>query len=518
MPNLLLHFPAGRYHATPWGTHVNEGLVEWPPSPWRMLRALLSVGFCKLGWSAAPAAAQRLVGALSSALPTYSLPPATAAHSRHYMPIRDGSKSTTTKVLDAFARVGQGATLGVEWAVDLPAEAQALLEELVPRLSYLGRAEALVSAALGAPGEMPAGALAVPIEDNEPGRLGQRPVDGEIIRLLAPTTEAAYASWLEGMSKSSPAKGRARAKQKGIPDCHPPDLLGALLVETPWLQERGFSQPPGSRFVRYVRAADALESSRPRAHAVTGKICAADTALLALASDTVNGEVLPLLYRALPQAELLHQALVSMLGDPPLPCPELSGRNQDGTPASGHRHVHILPICLGRNGQIDHLLLHAPGGLGPVAQRVIRQIRRLWTKGREKPLFVSLAGMGRREDFLSLGLAELRISRTWISRTPFVPPRHLKKTRHTLEDQVLAELSSHGQLPAEKVRVLDRKELVSAGFHRFVRARREQAPQPPSSCFFGLELTFAEPIAGPLAIGYASHFGLGLFAPLQSDE
>jgi len=33
-------FPAGRYHATPWGRHVNEGAVEWPPSPWRILRAL----------------------------------------------------------------------------------------------------------------------------------------------------------------------------------------------------------------------------------------------------------------------------------------------------------------------------------------------------------------------------------------------------------------------------------------------------------------------------------------------
>lgn len=26
-------FPARRYHATPWGNHVNEGLIEWPPSP-----------------------------------------------------------------------------------------------------------------------------------------------------------------------------------------------------------------------------------------------------------------------------------------------------------------------------------------------------------------------------------------------------------------------------------------------------------------------------------------------------
>jgi CRISPR-associated protein Csb2 len=39
---LQLIFPAGRYHATPWGRHVNEGVPEWPPSPWRLLRALIA--------------------------------------------------------------------------------------------------------------------------------------------------------------------------------------------------------------------------------------------------------------------------------------------------------------------------------------------------------------------------------------------------------------------------------------------------------------------------------------------
>lgn len=28
---------------------------------------------------------------------------------------------------------------------------------------------------------------------------------------------------------------------------------------------------------------------------------------------------------------------------------------------------------------------------------------------------------------------------------------------------------------------------------------------------FGLRLEFAEPVAGPLMLGYASHYGLGLF-------
>ena len=39
-----IHSPAGRFHATPWGRHVNEGAVEWPPSPWRFLRATGAAG------------------------------------------------------------------------------------------------------------------------------------------------------------------------------------------------------------------------------------------------------------------------------------------------------------------------------------------------------------------------------------------------------------------------------------------------------------------------------------------
>ena len=39
---VAVKFPLGRYHATPWDASVNEGRVEWPPSPWRILRALVS--------------------------------------------------------------------------------------------------------------------------------------------------------------------------------------------------------------------------------------------------------------------------------------------------------------------------------------------------------------------------------------------------------------------------------------------------------------------------------------------
>ncbi|MCX6942919.1 MAG: type I-U CRISPR-associated protein Csb2, partial [Verrucomicrobia bacterium] len=39
---IKIDFPAGRWHATAWGTHVNEGVTEWPPCPWRLCRALIA--------------------------------------------------------------------------------------------------------------------------------------------------------------------------------------------------------------------------------------------------------------------------------------------------------------------------------------------------------------------------------------------------------------------------------------------------------------------------------------------
>ena len=102
MITLAFRFPAGRYHATPWGNQVNEGLVEWPPSPWRLLRALVSCGYTRLGWNGAiPEPAIGLLHNLASTLPSFTLPTASVAHSRHYMPV----KKNTTLVLDTWAEV-----------------------------------------------------------------------------------------------------------------------------------------------------------------------------------------------------------------------------------------------------------------------------------------------------------------------------------------------------------------------------------------------------------------------------
>src|SRR5207244_3452556 len=138
-----------------------------------------------------------------------------------YMPIQEGKKVTTTKVIDAFAHLGVGASLGIVWPVSLSDDARSLLGELVPRLSYLGRAESLVAArVVGDESMLPDGLEARADRVNAPGY--------EAITLFAPLTAAQYGSWRDtAATETGPGRRRNRSKDvagEGLPS----DLLDAL--------------------------------------------------------------------------------------------------------------------------------------------------------------------------------------------------------------------------------------------------------------------------------------------------
>jgi CRISPR-associated protein Csb2 len=503
MVNLGIRFPLGRYHATPWGHHVNEGQVEWPPSPWRVLRALIATGFSKLGWSAPPPEAEGLIDALSSVTPTYRLPPALAFHTRHYMPTDALGPDDRTKIFDAFARVDRESELVISWAVELPKSASALLFDLATKISYLGRAESVAVARVIEDNDLPEGELALPGEVNRPGV--------EPISLLVPMTKVEYRTWLE-QAKPAETQPSSKGKKQGTKDPFPADALAALIVDTSFLQEHGWTQPPGSRRVIYYRRPLATTGIRLPSPLPAAPF--ADTALLALASDTRRKEVLPRMECALPCTELLHRELLRRVGSDR--CPELSGRDDDGHPLEGHQHSVFVPLDLDGDGHLDHVLVHASMGLGFVAQRALRSLRILHTRGLR--LFATVVGLGPRSDFLRLGsqgVPELFESQTWESRLPFVPPRHIKSKRHSVEDQVQAELASRGLPRATKIEWFSRPELLGCGFHRFVRARHAPGKAPPASGFFGIRIELERPIAGPLTLGYAAHFGLGLMRPAR---
>lgn len=526
MPTLVLRFPGGRYHATPGGHHVNEGLVEWPPSPWRLVRALIACGYSTQHWQRVPSEGQRLIEGLSSALPEYRLPPAALGHSRHYMPIAklDDGREKTTLVLDTFADVGDGA-LWVRWPTKLDEEAQKLFDVLVTHLGYLGRGESWV--------------LGESVSDNDPlpetGRAfphspGARPGRNfDQITLTAPEDPNGYAAWKRGeVARATseldlpPGRTTTMAQQKkieAIESAYPVDLIDCLQRDTAWWRAQKWSQAPGSQSVLYWREAGALELGPPSSPRVSGAV-RVETMLLALTTPSGSKSALPTIARTLPQAELLHKALVAKLGFDGEPCPELVGRDEAGEPLKGHVHAHILPIDLDGDRRLDHVIVFAPMRLGPRAQHAVRSLRRTYMKGGVGELQVAVAGAGTLSDLRAIGaglwsaieklLGPPGGTTSWVSATAFVPPRHIKKQgRSSLAGQVEAELKVRGFPPA-KVEVLEWTGETLALRH-FVR-RRQRGPQPPIDVGFAIRLHFDIPVVGPICLGYGSHFGLGRFS------
>lgn len=532
MPTLLLRFPGGRYHATPWGHHVNEGLIEWPPSPWRLLRALIACGYATQSWSEVPPVARRLIEALASTLPRYRLPRASVAHSRHFMPtgVLEKGREKTTLVFDTWADVGNR-TLVVRWDCVVDDEALALFGRLAAHLGYLGRSESWVLAeAIPDDAVLPPGDDAYPHVD---GRRGDR--GWEQISLMAAEPARAYRGWrnqavakalepfpLPEGKKTIPKKiEKDRAKAEAP---YPVDLVDCLQRDTAWWKQHRWSQPPGSRRVLYWRRSDSLSvgTPTPATRSVPARVT---MMLLALTTPSGSRSALPMRARALPQAELLHRGLVASAGrGESVDCPELTGRDAEGRPLTGHRHAHLLPVDLDGDGHLDHIVIYARMGLGPIAQRAVRTLKRTWTKGGVGELQVALAGQGDLDSLRELppvlrsGVTALLGprggARTWTSFTPLVLPRYQKRRgNNTFDGQVLAELASRG-LPPAAVQVLLWDD-ESRQLRHAVRVRRHPAKPPPVDAGFAVRLTFVTPVGGPLALGYGAHFGLGLFAALE---
>ncbi|QDT05857.1 CRISPR-associated protein, family (Cas_GSU0054) [Rubripirellula lacrimiformis] len=540
MPTISMTFPGGRYHATPWGHHVNEGQIEWPPSPWRLLRALIATGYATQGWTEIPPIGRRLLESLADVLPQYEVPSASSAHSRHYMPMGklDKNIEKTTLVFDTWANVGDG-ELKVRWDCDLDAEASELFTRLVESLGYVGRSESWVEASVTLDEERfdeqrtvrPHGT------DYYPGP------EYEQFHVMAATSPSAYEVWrqrrgeqaLENLSlpdgKKKPTQSLLKKRTAALLP-FPEDLIECLQKDTVWWKKQhNWSQPPGSQRVLYWRRTDALVVSKPALPrpSVARPVSAM---LLAISTASRNKSALPSVIRTLPQAELFHRAIVGRVAKGNhVHCPELTGKDGDGEPLKGsHRHAHILPLDLDADGQLDHILIYASMGLGDAAQTAIRTMKRTYTKGGVGELQVSLVGRGDLEslrnlpEFLQPQIQRLLGPpdgcRSWISVTPFVAPRYVKRNgKNTLVGQVAAELASRKLPTASKIAILP----PDAGLpfssvpklRHFKRTRQHGGTPPPSDSGFALRIELDAPIVGPLTLGYGSHFGLGLFSAVD---
>lgn len=515
MLSIQITFPGGRYHATPWGRHVNEADVAWPPDPWRLARAWIATWHHKLDREHHPR--ERMESLLTrfaeAAPPWIRLPEHVVhAHTRHYMPVQ-GDKRTL--VFDAFVRLAPDDPIVLAWPyLALTAEEESLLDDLLDNLGYLGRAESWVHARRaswdGAFNCLPD----APEIDPETGD-----VVGEIVRVLAPLPPARYAdvrAERTARSKKLPAK---------LARTLPEDWLAALSLDTAELQAAGWSLPPAAQHVSYRRPLEALpavaRSVRPR----TAKPRAAEP--MTTARFALYGKPLAHIEDAVRLGEAFRLAAMGrarqMLDADAIP-QELSGHGVNSHLA----HLHAFWMAdPDERGEITHLLVHAPGGLGRDAIGVLSALRSV-RYGDGDPLRVMLEGIGVAPLFSPL-TPLCGTSRVWRSLTPYLHPWHLKKPQTRSPDAL--QLALLEQLRRDwnargpgRPDILDFNELDersfggrrlrSLHFHRFRSKRGLRQPDTQGRL---LELTFEQPVAGPLALGFGCHYGLGIFAPADGD-
>jgi CRISPR-associated protein Csb2 len=422
-----------------------------------------------------------------------------------------------TLVLDASAVCPTAEAILVHWEVALTEAENSLLADLVSKISYLGRAESWVHCELLCDKPFDGADWIRPCATSgNPGR------GWEQVAVIAPVSAEAYAQWretevakaLSSLPEGKKPPAKLLKDRTKLLEPYPKDLATCLQVETGWLQKHGWSQPPGSQRVLYWIKSNAIAVSEP-AVGTRSKRSAVPFVLLALAASSKSRSVLPLRERTLPQSDLLHQALVSKINKRSLlDALELIGCDDSRLPLKGHRHAHLLPLTLLKaDNHLDHILVWAPDGLGDAAQTVLRSIRKTYMKGGIGELSVRFAGCGTADEMLQLqALAPIiGTSRCWQSFTPLVLPRYRKKKgRNSPDGQLLAELLERGFPVPSSIEWLTHE---SVEMRHFVKSRRDQQA-PPENYSYALRLTFPSPISGPLCLGYASHYGLGLFAAL----
>lgn len=543
-----LQFPARRFHATPWGRQVNEGAVEWPPSPWRILRSLVATWHHKFP-DVPEADVRELINCLSP-LPSFELPAASQSHLRHYMPPVKGNR---TKVFDTFIVVDPEAVVRVIWPdVELDDSQRELLNCLLQAMTYFGRAESWVIAELSP--DTTHDATVTSLEVGESAPAGK-----DLVRTLVAEPPDTVTAWADRTQKShterslqveiekARAKGKptdkvklSRKDQQAIDAGIPESLFDALHAETADLRSAGWNQPPGSRWVHYVRPTSAF-LPRPPSDDFTSHRPAKPT----LARYAIAGPVLPRLTDALRIGERGRHFLMGCskrVEESGTAGVVFSGKNPDGSPLDEcHQHAHYL--CESReDGRISIFNVFAPMGFSASDERALNRLSRMYgDSGHDLQLI--LLGIGHPEDFGGRDerrgqSTALATSNVWVSRTPFIPTRHLKlrldreqqrdpeqvrmATTRELTALIRHELSHRATFRGladvvEIEPILDHDQCGTflggtfTSWLKFARSRSKGGGRQASSHGYGFRLTFPEDVTGPIALGYGAHFGLGLF-------
>lgn len=522
-------FPAGRYHATPWGRHANEADVAWPPEPVRILRALIATWWRKGDRDRFPQLIlDDLIDCIAAEPPHFHLPDAVHAHTRAFMPAPTEKKL----IFDAFVRFDRGAEVIVAWPdVTLTVEQKALAVHLLERIGYLGRAESWAEGRIADDWQG---------EANACPRSSERVLSPDVVPVDVDVSLTASA-WHDRRAKILPdLESMGKAKREAIAGTLPERLSAALAVDTGQWQKAGWSSPPPVRRIVYDRPPIGPLPRLPRPRRQTRPVSRRLPGVPEVARFVLAGRPRPRVEETLKIAEIARWALLRSEDGVQTPL-ELLGRNANGPLRDDPEHAHAfyLPEDADGDGAIDHLIVYCRKGFSDEARRRLDRLNRLWLahgrpdqegdRGR-KEWRLALEDIAAQAAFESSPL--LGRACVWTSVTPYLKNRFDKRRPigfDALVDSYRSQIALEWQRrfsdePSPAVSPLTDSgprqrfatRLEPAGVVRspldFSRTRsRRGGPQPDAAGGF-FKLTFNRPMDGPIALGWGCHFGLGLFS------
>src|SRR5579885_3063219 len=500
-------FPLGRFHATQWKANPfdKELAGEWPPSTWRLVRAIVARWYQwrreMLGiWPEDEL--NKLVSALCSSDYSFYLPEQArqSVSLRQYQPVEFGWNPPAKK---AAATKSYGTSLtqdnawcvppdvGLFWFIEgdgWTSELVEILDRCLERIVYFGRAEALTS--LSRIDESPA----LPNVT-----LAKSKTSGDLAPVLVPTPEATRAD----IERPTHDPLAARNIPQGA------RLLYARRPPRPPAREIPRRAPRRSDTHLVQFALGWAVAPEPRATVrLTARFRSA--VLRNLIRSKTNGAA----SKWADAPEDVRDAIAGM-----------TGKDPQGEPLRGPRaHAEFL---LWWDGAAPTRLLVWRGARpfdGDEQEAILQAAAQE----------LSWANAGPDAEAWKIKLIPLDTAvapppgfdgapaKVWRSLTPYVPPRHHRRggkvrESETIENQVRREFMARGYAPgAELLSVEEIESETERSRWVAVHVPRREVER---RSFIGdrrgymLRLSFATPVSGPLRLGHSSSFGLGLFAP-----
>ncbi len=503
-------FPMSRFHATPWRVNpFDDAFGEWPPSPWRLVRAIVARWY---QWSRetrdTPNAAQldELLRALCDSSYSFHLPVQALRGNplRQYHPVEFGweppgktkGKGEKKKPVPRMRTYGTSLvqdnywcvprTDAIWWFVDgdhWSPEVVEALDRCLERLIYFGRSESFtVIRRVSEPAPRPN----CEMEDG--------PRSPNSVRVLVPHVNATRSD-VERVTDDPQVAGNIPPGAR---------LMYAAPQPRPTAREHpiGFPERPGCRLIQLAVGWNVPPEPRAVVRLTSRYRSMVLRELLLIKTQGQYGN-----WSAAPES--VRIAVMDMFG-----------KDARGKPLKGHNHAEFLAWWQDR---VPTRLLVSREARPFDADEQTAILR---AASRD----LSWAAAGPDADAWKIRFIPLDEAvppppgfdgghaRAWESLTPYVPPRHhlrggKPRDSESIANQIRRELALRSVPGAESVGVEELEPAVWVAVHLPRRSVSERA-------FLGdrlgcrLRLKFCEPVAGPLRLGHSSSFGLGLFRPV----